>query len=745
MDATPLKLTVLSYIRQGLKLFPILLLLALVGWALAMLSTATLDSANFQAIYLELILLNGTLLIVLILLIGLNILRLVQQYRAAATGSRLTARLVVIFVILATTPAATVFYFSIQFINRGTDRLFHGPLEKTLEDALLLSQRAFDAHTKTKLKMTEQLVYWLQTHKDTDEAETLGQQIAELREQSSAIELTLQAANGAIIASNSIDPTSIVPYLPEERILQAVRKGRPYAAIDRMRSEALYIRIVIALDPQDSKGTATLQAIYPLPDNLDTLANAVETGIIHYKQLNYYREPLKASYSWTLLLVLLLSLLMAIWGAFFSARRLILPISNLTAGTRAIADGDYSKRLPTPALDDLGQLFDSFNAMTACLEQARNSAYHSQQQLEDQKAYLETVLRRLSSGVMTVDMHQKLYTINHAANSILEIDLEPWLQHSLQAIQPHFPLQTVFFQQLQVHLQTMDQEWRQEIILPLTPHRKVLLCKGTPLQDAEGKQVGHVILLDDITALIQAQRDAAWGEVARRLAHEIKNPLTPIQLSAERLRHKYLAKMPPEEAKILDRSTHTIIQQVEAMKEMVNAFSEYARAPSLKIIPLHLNQVVAETLDLYKNNAQSINIQTQLAPDLPMIQADAGRLRQLLHNLIKNALEALVQTPQPTLTVSTRCEVIANTPTVMLRFQDNGPGFPEQMTDRLFEPYVTTKAKGTGLGLAIVKKIVEEHNGSITLQASPTGGAEIQIQWPPLLPLQNMQNSTESC
>lgn len=730
MDLKSLKLSLLSYLRQRcVGIVPILALMVLVAWALSMLSAATLDSVSFREIYLELIVLNGVLLIVLIALIGMNGLHLLRQYRAEAPGSRLTAQLVVIFVVLSTAPAAMVFYFSIQFINRGTDRLFHGPMEQTLNDALLLSQRAFDGNIKTKLKMTEQLANALFMEMNPEETEALEHPLDSLREQSNAVELTVQAPNGSVIAFSSIDPTSIVPYLPEEGILQQVRKGHPYAAVDKIRSEALHIRIVIALDPQATRGSPTLQAIYALPESLDTLATAVEAGIVHYKQLNYYREPLKKSYSGTLLLVLLLSLLMAIWGAFFSARRLILPISNLTDGTKAIADGDYSKRLPTPGFDELGHLFNSFNEMTACLEQARNSAYQSQQQVEDQKAYLETVLRRLSSGVMTVNMAQKLYTLNHAANSILEIDLEPWLQHSIATISQHFPLQDVFFQQIQARLQTIDQEWRQEITLLFNPKRKVLICKGTPLHGADGKQVGHVILFDDITALIQAQRDAAWGEVARRLAHEIKNPLTPIQLSAERLRHKYLAKMSAEDAKVLDRSTHTIIQQVEAMKEMVNAFSDYARAPNLNITELDLNRLVSETLDLYKNNAQHTVIHCDLEPQLPLIHADTGRIRQLLHNLIKNALEALNQTADATLTVTTHGGDTASAP-VTLIFRDNGAGFPDNMADRLFEPYVTTKPKGTGLGLAIVKKIVEEHNGTICLHNHPQGGAEIRIDWP---------------
>ncbi|HKJ77087.1 MAG TPA: ATP-binding protein, partial [Gammaproteobacteria bacterium] len=268
-----------------------------------------------------------------------------------------------------------------------------------------------------------------------------------------------------------------------------------------------------------------------------------------------------------------------------------------------------------------------------------------------------------------------------------------------------------------------------EVVLFGAGGRQVLMCRGSALGEHGQPQGGHVVVFDDITALIQAQRDAAWGEVARRLAHEIKNPLTPIQLSAERLRHKYLRQMGPEDAEVLERATHTIIQQVETMQEMVKAFSDYARTPELERRPIDLNALVREVLDLYGGDGQA-EIETALDPELPRVEADAGRLRQLLHNLVKNALESGGREGPVRLEVSTRCAREDTCRHVELRVRDNGPGFPEQVRSQLFEPYVTTKRKGTGLGLAIVKKIVEEHGGMLGADNRAEGGAEVTIRLP---------------
>jgi len=258
----------------------------------------------------------------------------------------------------------------------------------------------------------------------------------------------------------------------------------------------------------------------------------------------------------------------------------------------------------------------------------------------------------------------------------------------------------------------------------------VLLCRGSALPGTDDKPSGFVIVFDDITKLIQAQRNAAWGEVARRLAHEIKNPLTPIQLCAERLRHKYLDKMDEKDREVLDNATHTIVQQVETLKEMIKAFSDYARMPNLQLEPTNLNAIIKEVVELYRHDALGCQLQLQLDTSMPLIEADDGRLRQLLHNLIKNALEAIAQRKDALLQITTRCMEKEACRFVELRVQDNGPGIPDALVGQIFEPYVTTKPKGTGLGLAIVKKIVEEHGGMIWAENLEQSGACMVIRLP---------------
>ena len=280
-----------------------------------------------------------------------------------------------------------------------------------------------------------------------------------------------------------------------------------------------------------------------------------------------------------------------------------------------------------------------------------------------------------------------------------------------------------------------EYEWREEIILFGQAGRQVVVCRGVRLPATELHEGDTLIVFEDVTMLVQAQRDAAWGEVARRLAHEIKNPLTPIQLSAERLRHKYLHTMDKESAEVLDRSTHTIVQQVEAMKAMVDAFSEYARAPQMKLEALNLNALINEVLDLYRNEAAQVDFEVALDTAMPQVEADAGRLRQLLHNLIKNALEVMESQESvktPCVHVSTCCMQEAICRFVEIRIRDEGPGLPVDLQNEIFEPYVTSKAKGTGLGLAIVKKIVEEHGGMVWAENSDEGGACIVIRLPVL-------------
>jgi nitrogen fixation/metabolism regulation signal transduction histidine kinase len=430
----------------------------------------------------------------------------------------------------------------------------------------------------------------------------------------------------------------------------------------------------------------------------------------------------------TLSIALVLSLLAAIWTAFFSARRLVAPVSDLVEATRAVAEGDYSKRLPVVSKDELGFLVRSFNDMTRRLSRARDAAGRSKQQVESQRAYLEAVLANLSSGVIGLDTDLVIRAVNSAAQQNLGIDIQPYLGKTLADVGEDHAFLLPFIEVIAGNRGKDKQAWQAEVSLFGVNGRQILICRGASLKGVDPHRGSQVIVFDDVTALIQAQRDAAWGEVARRLAHEIKNPLTPIQLSAERLRHRYIARMDKDDVEVLDRATRTIVNQVEAMKKMVNAFSEYARVPAVSLEPMNLNALVNEVLDLYRESTANATIRADLDAICPVVEGDAGRFRQLLHNLVKNALEAVHERDDALIVLTTRCGGDADSRYIELCIDDNGPGFEESVLENLFEPYVSTKPRGSGLGLAIVKKIIEEHGGMIAAESSPAGGARIRIR-----------------
>lgn len=686
-----------------------------------LLGIATENSELFGRIYAWLLLLNIVGLLVLSSLVIANVWRLYRQYRDGVTGVMLTIRLMLIFVLLAITPVGAVYYFSLQFLHKGMESWFDVRIETALNSALALSQSTLDERVGTALKRVTSAASLLGPVSD----KMAGLGLGDVRTDIGAVELTLFGKNKRIIAVSSQDPTRTVPSQPSESIWVQIRDGKPYAGIDPVAKDKLLIRVVVPVPGDPAK--RSLQALYPLPSLLAEQADRVETAVAGYKKLQFLREPLRYTFTATLSLVLLLGVAFAVWAAFLSARRLTAPIRDLADGTRAVAAGDYSKHLPKGSDDELGQLVDSFNSMTRRLQTARELTAQSRQEVEAQRAYLEAVLARLSSGVMSVDEEGHLRTANSAASDILDEPLHEHLGESLASISAHSEQVVGFLDELHTAIAELDTEWSQALTLMAETGRQVLMCRAARLSD----HMGYVVVFDDVTALVEAQRDAAWSEVARRLAHEIKNPLTPIQLSAERLRRKCMPHIEPHQAEVLDRATHTIIQQVAAMGDMVKAFSEYARPPQLALKPLDLNALVRDVLELYQQDrslqhtgaAQGYGLDVSLQDGLPGVQADSGRLRQLIHNLVKNAHEATSGVDQAIIKVRTRSE--GEGKLVELVVCDNGPGIPEELLPRIFEPYVTDKQQGTGLGLSIVKKIVEEHNGILRVR---NGGIDGEME-----------------
>lgn len=703
----------------------VLVLLASLLAALHMMSGAVQNSAELTDWFMPLLAFTVGGLLVLVVLISINLVRLLRDYRRQVAGSRLAVRLVMIFTLLAVVPASLVFHYSLQFLLRGIDSWYDVQIDNAMEDALALSQASLGLHKRELLRFTQRAVARLE---DSSRA-ALALSLGELRETGGAVEMALLDSNGRLIASSNANPTSLIPDRPDTAILQQVRDGTDYAGLTPWgESGQMHVRVV-ARDPTGRD--LILQAIYPTSSAISDLSNRVQNAYAAYRERAYLRDSIKFSFALTLSLALLTALFFAAWAAFWTARRLVAPVRDIAEGTRAVAAGDYDKQLPMPrARDELAFLVASFNAMTRRIAQARNEAERSQRQLEAQRTYLQTVLGGLSSGVMALDPGGHITTANPAAGLILSLDLTTVEGQPLHALSDADPRLEAFVDAITQSMDSADRDWRAEITLYGQAGRQVLLCRRAPLQFGDHDGLGQVLVFDDVTALIKAQRDAAWGEVARRLAHEIKNPLTPIQLSAERLRHKCLGRLDEDLARVLDRATHTIIQQVEAMKTMVNAFSDYAKPSKLQPQPVSLDGLVDEVLDLYRG----LPVPLHFHPDAAdvFVDADPVRLRQVLHNLVKNAQEAVADQADGQVDVYTGTGYKNDCQYAEIRVTDNGPGFNPEQLGRVFDPYVTTKEKGTGLGLAIVKKIIDEHGGMIWAENHAAGGGRVVIRLPAL-------------
>lgn len=733
MASEPLKRRAYALAAVGL------LSLSLLG-SLILMSGAIQNSEKFGALYSFLLLTNSIGLLAFVTLIGINIRRLVRQLRQRQPGARLTLRMLVIFVALAVVPVTIVYSFSLDFLRRGIDSWFDVRIDKALNDSLELGRAALDVRMRQLLAQTRMMADQLaqgssqRTPLNLDALRNPNSivtasswipdttQLAQMRERGGAQELTLLSREGEILASTS-RLGDLVPDLPPETILVQVRQGQSYIGLDPSRHGDLMVRVAVSVNL--AQGRHILHGLYPFSDRINQLAGSVESAYVQYNELAYLRDKLKLSFAMTLTLVLLFSIVTAVWAAFYSARRLAAPIRDLALGTAAVAAGDYTTSLPVVSKDDIGVLVGSFNDMTQRIAEARRD-------VETQHEYLDTVLRQLSSGVIALTPEASVATINNAAINLLEIESSELSgQALLEICHNHDHLQPLHDALAPILAEQRDQ-WQEQVTILSSAGRLELMCRGSALRvgDDANATAGYVIVFENITAIIQGQRDAAWSEVARRLAHEIKNPLTPIQLAAERLRLKYLKKLGADDADTLERLTNTIIQQVDTMKAMVNTFSDYAKSPTIHIDAVDLNTLMTEVVDLFRSAHPNASIECDFDSELPAVSADNTRLRQVFNNLVKNALEASPEDTNPHIMIRTASVTFARAEHAEIRIIDEGAGIPEDLLANIFEPYVTNKTRGTGLGLAIVKKIIEEHNGVVSMRNNEGAGAMAIVRLP---------------
>lgn len=692
--------------------------------SLYLLLSASSNAGWLATDYQWLLIVNGLLTFALLTVVGWQLSILRRKLRAKIFGAKLTLRLVILFSLMAILPGVLVYSVSVQFLARSIDSWFNIRVDNALERSLRLGQTTLDnllndLGNKAKLIASE-----LSDQPYTE----IQRRLNRLQEQSGVLEASILDSHGHVVAQAGKIIGGLSTDSPSpDQLIKILKQQRRYQRLEALPQGGLLLRVIVPINLwQPGDEIRSLRLVQFVPKQLSDDAETVQAVYRDYQELSLSRIGLKRLYALTLTLTLVLALLSAISLGFYFSQKLSAPLGVLAKGTKAVAAGDFTQRHPVKSRDELGILTQSFNTMTRQLADARLAVEENQHQLEAANLYLENLLTNLSAGVLAFDADYRLRSANPSAARILATDLQSLYNTPLSVWHTHQPMLAAFAQAIESQFkQNKALHWQQQLEHLGESGNLALLIRGSRLP-AEADN-GVVVVFDEITQLIQAQRDAAWGEVARRLAHEIKNPLTPIQLSAERLQMKLADKLSEQEGQFLRRATQTIVNQVAALKNMVDAFSQYARSPQLKLQPLQLNQLVQEVLGLYETSRAKI--QVSFAQDLPIIQGDTTLLRQVVHNLLQNAQDTLAEEENPLIKLITQFDKEQ----VQLTVLDNGAGFSERILKQAFEPYVTTKAKGTGLGLAIVKKIVEEHGGNIQIQNCEPQGARVTLQFPILM------------
>ncbi|NMF87950.1 sensor histidine kinase [Aromatoleum petrolei] len=686
---------------------------AIAGISLFLLASATSNTDLFAAGYPYLLAINGAIVVALLGLVAFQLRRLWREYRTRQFGSRLKYRLMLMFALMALVPGVVVYAVSLQFVVRSIESWFDVRVDAALEGGIALGQNALDYLTSQVSDKAREMALDLEGIDPVPP--TL---LNRLREQAGVGSATLIGPSGQVVATVSDGLGGLIPELPSAAQLREARQTQRYHVVDSRAGEGLTIRVVVPIPSRTlNMDTHYLQLMQAVPESFVRNAEAVQEAYREYQQLTLGRTGLNRIYTLTLTLTLLVALLAAVAVAFVLSRRLAAPLLILAEGTQAVAQGDFSPRQALPARDELGVLTQSFNRMTRQLVEARDLAERNRAAVESSRAYLESVLANLSTGVLAFAVDGRLRAANAGAMAILQDELEGYEELTLA----QWPKHHGFRDALVRGFADNAGDWHEELeLVSQEGGTQTLLIHGARLPQASGG--GLVVVFDDISRLIAAQRTAAWAEVARRLAHEIKNPLTPIQLSAERLAYKLADRLDDDGREVLERGTRTIVNQVEAMKNMVNDFRDYAKLPSPVLGSLDLNALVGEVLNLYESSP--VMIRAELGRNLPPVAGDASQMRQVIHNLLQNAEDALADQDNGVVTLTTRLEGDR----VVLHLRDNGPGFPAAVLTRAFEPYFTTKSRGTGLGLAMVKKIIDEHGGEVRLLNGEAGGAEVRIR-----------------
>ena len=695
----------------------LLTLIAVLGMlALYVLALATGHASKLAQYFWWILTFSAALLGILLTILISQLWKLWLDRRRRVFGSQTALRLAKMFMLVAILPGLFLFGVSAQFISHSIDSWFGNETEQALERSLNLSKSALDLALDTSVRKAAAVQVALigEMSLQQDAKQALGQ----LSANSDFDQLALYDSKTLSPAAEYRQPDADKLPPPEltRDILEQVKTTGSARSVANV-GHTLYAQGWLAL-PELHGQHYILFFRQPVQKQVADDVTLIEAARARYAEISYAKQGLQTFFLFTLLMATLLAILLALVIALFFAQRFTAPILSLAAGARSVAQGDYSQQLAVYRNDELGRLTTLFNHMTAEL----NSSHIRQ---EAARHYLECVLSSLTSGVVTLDNQGYLKACNSSAGQILMLDLAACSETSVHEWHKLGVAEALAAQVLLAILPTVDSDKPVQLTYAAPDESRILLGKATRLPEDNG--AGTVLVFDDVTALVQAQKEAAWGEVAQRLAHEIRNPLTPIQLSAERLAWKLDGKLDDKDAAMLERATNTIVNQVAAMKDMVEAFRNYAKAPKLKLERIDLNVLAAELLVLYEGS--NCTFEADFSNIEAVVEADAGAMRQVLHNILKNGAEAAAADEQPKVFIQTAVQ----DEKVALNICNNGKSFSEDMLLHAFDPYVTDKPGGTGLGLPVVKKIIEEHKGRISLANRPEGGACVKITLPLLM------------
>ena len=696
----------------------IITIVAFIGIALLILLAKAISNSELISGDSFRILLGLNILFIcsLIGLIAVQIFRLLQSVKKEITGSRLTLRLVLSFALMGIVPVLIVYLVSVNFLTKSIESWFDVKVESALEGGLTLGQKTIDI-LMSDIELKGKSIAYSIGNSDPQQRDSL---LTDLRAKFGIQDAVIFDQDSIIIGVSS-EKNDLIPPIPSIDDLERGAQGF-FGRIEEVKDDQIYLKTFTPIIPKSAMSKRLiLQLTQPIPPSISNLALSVESVYDEYQQLTYSRNSLKIIYILTLTLVLLLALLSSVAASFVISRRFSSPLAMLADATKQISKGNYKKIIPEQGKDEIGVLIRSFNSMTSQLGEATRNSEQDRKGLEVARTFLETILAHLTTGVIVLD-DKKIIRLNNISASIMLTNKKIILKNkpikdvvaTNLIFKPIYDFVEAYINNIKINKKEVSQEFK----LNQDKQEKTIMLQITPLIDNKGKS--YVLVMDDISEVTQSQRHSAWGEVARRLAHEIKNPLTPIQLSAERIQHKFKDKLSKEDSHILERSTNTIVNQVNALKIMVNEFAEYARPPKIQKDKIRIDNLVEEVIDLYEIDKI---ISVKKDKNIPIIYADQNKLRQVIVNLLENSQDALKKIKNPKIKISIKKKVNE----VKLIVEDNGSGIPDEIIGRIFEPYVTSKKTGTGLGLAVVHKIIEEHEGKIKIDRIKKSGTRITI------------------